>query len=1111
MMREKNHSKGIANKLSRILSLSILFLCLGITSGYAVGGVNDNAVAVRGQVTDPTGEPLIGVSVQVKGTSIGTVTDIDGNYTLSVPNSSGVLQFSYIGFTTKEETVGNRRTINLSLQEDVNVLDELVVVGYDTQRRANLTGAVGTVNVAKQLEGRPITDIGRGLQGATPGLTVTTTSGRIGTAPQIRIRGTVGTLLNEASGTSKPLILVDGVEVEDLSMINPDDVADISVLKDAASSSIYGTRAAFGVLLITTKKGKEGSKFTVDYSNNFSWTTPTVLPEAAKSYEGAAMALESRQRRSPGTVLFTNTANMVWNAESIERMKEWDRVYGGMKLSQEMVLGRDFEIIDGTPRFYRTFNAAEEYVDKYNFSQQHNLSVNGSSGKTTYHLGLGYMGQGGVIKVNPDEYDRYSTSFNTNTKVSDWFSVRSNLMFSRTNLETPYIYNSTTYDALYYIYRWPSFYPYGTYQGLPFRSALAETAAANKNTTTDDWMRISLGGTITFTKDLSLDIDYSLNTDNKMMQKRGGSVGGWDFFSGPLNKVNAWTSSTYDRDDEYYYKTNYQTGNAIFRYKKTFATDHKLNVFAGASIEYNEYRSLNGEARGLLDPNKHEPSLTTGDQFVYGEHTSWATEGFFGRVNYAFKDRYLIELNGRYDGSSRFPTDQLWGFFPSMSAGYILSEEEFMKSLNPALSFAKVRFSWGTIGNQNIGSNLFRAILLPVSSSSYDSNWIVSDRNERSYGVARALAHGFTWENIRTTNVGLDLRFLNNDLGATFDVYQRVNDGMVVSGVAVPSTFGATAPYMNVGELTTKGWELGLDYHHTFANKLKLTVAANLSDATIKVSKHPSKSALLDGSTYEGKIYGEIWGFETDRFFTADDFTADATGKLTLKNGIPSQARFENNGWFFYGPGDIKYKDLDGNGVIDRGDNTAQNPGDMKRIGNSTPRYEYNGRIGLEYKGFDLDVFIQGVGSRQVWATGGMIIPGYFTEEGVYYAHQTDYWTPENTNAFYPRLSDMSQPSRYGEGWQNFFPQTKYLLDMSYCRIKNVTVGYTLPRSLLNKIKIDRLRIYGSFENLFEFDHLGNVPLDPETGVSEGDGGNMGFGRVYPYVRTASFGLQLSF
>ncbi len=1062
-----------------------------------------NANVVTGLVTDVQGEPLIGVSVVVTGTTDGTITDFDGYYTINAA-SDAQLQFSYIGYTTVTEKVNGRSVINTTLREDTRALEEVVVVGYGTQRKANLTGAVGSISVEDQLEGRPIANVGTGMQGAVAGLTVTNSSGRLGDSPKFRIRGAVGTLLNESG--SQPLILVDGVEISDISMINADDIKEISVLKDAASSSIYGTRAAFGVILITTKSGSGlESKFTVNYSNNFSWATPTALPEVAKSYVGAEMALEARNRRVPGTTIFTNACGLVWDASDIEMMREWDQMFGSVDLGPEMVEGRDFILKSGVPHFYRSWNAADEYIKDFSFSQQHNMSFSGTAGKTNYYMGLSYMGQGGVVKVNPDSYKRYSINYSTDTEIKPWLKVRSKALYTRTDLETPFNFGGTSYDALYYLYRWPSIMPYGTYQGTPFRNSITETAAANMDSNVKDYMRFSVGATLVLgTPDLTLDIDYTYNLDNQAKTQRGGTVGGWDFWSGSMALVDNWAATARNKVDKYQWNRSYHAGNAVLRYKHTWNDAHNFSAFAGMNIEYKEVDYVNSEIRDMLDQSKPEISLSVGDKFIYGSHTSWAIMGFFARANYAYKNRYLVELNGRVDGSSRFPTDQQWGFFPSGSLGWVASEENFWEVLNPYWSFLKLRASYGSIGNQDIGDNRFRAIM-----SSSNSGWIIGETNVLAFSMPNALADGFTWETIKTMNFGLDSRFLNDDLGLTFDIYRRINDGMVVGGSEVPSTFGTSAPYENAAQLTTNGWELGIDYRHRFSNGLNLTVSANLADALTIVTKHPRQtSSVIDGSNYEGKIIGEIWGFTTDRLFQESDFNEDGT----LVDGIASQSYFEKSSGYGYkyGPGDVKYKDLDGDGEITWGDKTVDNHGDWSRIGNTTPRYEYNFKIGLDWKGVDLNIFFQGVGSRQYWATGTMMIPGWNFSEGTYYAHQTDYWTPENTDAFYARLAETNQPGQYSAAGFNYLCQTRYLLDMSYLRLKNITVGYSLPSKVLKKMNFQKFRVYFSAENVCEIDHLGDLPIDPETETSAGDGGAMGFGRIYPFTRQISCGLQIS-
>ena len=1058
------------------------------------------AADVTGVVTDASGEPMIGVSVQVDGTTTGTITDFDGRYAISA-NSDAVLVFSYLGYRTHRVKVENRTTIDVQLMEDTKALEEVVVVGYGTQRKANLTGAVGTVSVEDQLDGRPITNVGNSLQGATPGLTITNTSGRLGAQPDFHIRGYAGSLTGDAA----PLILVDGVEMSDISVINAEDIASVSVLKDAASASIYGTRAAFGVILITTKNGAgESGKFNVTYNNNFSWATPTVLPEVAKSYVGAEMALEARNRRVPGTTMFKNAIGLVWDADAIEKMKEWDRVYGKMNLSNEMVLDRDFEVIAGDTYFYRSWNAAKMFVSDYSFSQQHNLNVSGTAGKTNYYIGLGYAGQNGVVKVNPDSYKRYSLNSSIETEVFKWLKVRAKMLYTRTNLAEPFNFNSASYDALYYLYRWPTVMPYGTYQGKPFHNSITETAAANMNSDVSDYTRASVGTTITFLPGFSLDIDYAFNLTGREYIQRGGTVGGWEFWNTAMTLTDNWAGSSRNKIDTYNYKTQHHTGNAVLRYSHTWNDAHKFSIFGGYNIEYNEYKYVNAEKRDLLDQTKPEISLATGEQFIYGAHTSWALMGFFARANYSYKDKYLIELNGRVDGSSRFPKDKLWGFFPSGSLGWVASEEDFWEPLKPYWSFAKIRGSYGAIGNQDVGANMFRAIM-----TSGNSGWIVNDVNEITFSLPTALANGFTWETIKTYDVGADFRFFGDDLGVTFDWYRRVNDGMIASSAETPSTYGASAPYENAAQMTTNGWELQLDYHHKFSNGLRINLMASVSDAVAMITKHPrSKLSVIDGSNYEGKIIGEIWGFTTDRLFQEDDFNADGT----LKEGIASQAYFEGtNGYGYkYGPGDVKYVDLDGDGQITWGNKTPDNHGDWSVIGNTTPRYEYNFRIGADWYGFDLNVFFQGVGKRDYWATGTMIIPGWNFSEGTYYAHQTDYWTPTNTHAWYPRLTEMNQPAQYSAASFNYLCQTRYMLDLSYLRLKNITVGYSLPKNILAKAHIQKARLYCSLENVCEFDHLGNLPIDPETGSAAGSGGGMGWGRIYPYTRQYSFGLQVT-
>lgn len=1047
---------------------------------------------LTGQVTDETGMPIPGVSVYVQDTSIGTVTDIDGEFSLDGPDDpNAILVFSSLGFTPQEIRLGDQTSFNIILEEDMEGLDEVVLVGYGTQRRANLTGAVSTIDT-EVLESRPITDVARGLQGVSPGLTITAPSGQIGENPTIKLRGNVGTL--GTGGGAEPLILVDNVEVPNLQMINPEDIEDISVLKDAASTSIYGARAAWGVILITTKKGKRGTDPTVSYSNNFSWATPTTTPKVAPAAEGAEMAFAAVRRRIPSLESF-GVVGMYIDDLAIERMREWEQQYGGQDLGPEMVMGRDFEIRDGRLFFYRSWDPREQFLEDWAPQQKQDISVSGGSENTNYYIGLGRLDQQGVLKVNPDDFERNNLNLSVNTSITDWFDARASVLYSTSTTTTPFLFSSATYDPWYYVTRWPATYPYGTYEGHPFRNHISEVEQAKMNELTSSNARINLGTTIRPAQGLSFNFDYTHDRINNQEHQTGGVLSAYNFWAtGADLSYEPYSSPVYDRAQYNSSWSHRNTVKAFGTYETDFG-DHNFKLIAGGDMEEFEFWSHYSQRRDLLDPDMGELNLATGEMFVGGERNNWTTLGAFARINYSFMDKFLFEVNGRYDGSSRLSPDKKWGFFPSVSAGYVITEENYMDFSRDYLSFLKVRASYGSIGNQNANMSSIYRIMNPTN-----SNWLLDGQNAITVGTPGALPTGLTWETVTTLDIGLDARFFENRLGMSFDWYERTVSDMYSPGVTLPSTFGTTSPLRNYGELQTRGWEFEMNYRHSFANGLNISVSGNMADFQEKITKYENTTMGIN-SNYEGKILGEIWGYETDRFFTEADF--DSEGELV--DGIPSQEIFETNGWFFYGPGDVKYRDLNGDGVIDFGSNTVDDPGDMKRIGNSTPRYQYAFRFNADYKGFDLSIFMQGVGKREVWANGPLVIPGFRYGEG-WFEHQLDYWTPENQDAFYPRPNDQGQSNNA----MNFLPQSKYLLDMSYLRMKNITLGYTIPADITNRLSVERFRVYVSGENLFEFDNL-DVPIDPEIDyTTAGLNDTSSFGRVYPFRRTLSFGVQLS-
>lgn len=1086
--------KKLSKSLSRFVCLFVIMTSVVLTSW-------GQEISISGTVIDQkTGETVPGASVVVEGTSVGSVTDMDGRFQISAQNDATLL-VSFIGYTTQVVGVNNQTDITVKLAVGNTMLDDVIVVGYGTQKKENLTGAVASVNVQETLEARPITDVGRGLQGVTPGVTISTTTGDLGASPTIKIRG--GN--NSLSGSSSPLILVDNVEIPDLMMVNPDDIASISILKDAASASIYGTRASSGVILITTKRGKARERVAITYTNNFAWKTPTTMPEMADGDVGVDMAFQAMQRVNPNTNSFS-VLGMAVNENSAQKMREWEEQYGDQDLGSEMVLGRDFEQgADGKWYFYRPWDVKELFLKTWTPQQSHNISLNGGSEKTSFNLSLGFLDQTGSLKIKEDKYNRYNVTLGVNSDLTDWFKGRAQIMISKSDLETPYSYSGTKADPWYYLLRWPVFYPYGTYEGKDFRSSITDVKQANMIETSKSMVRATLGGTATINEDLTIDASYTYTKNDDHIYTPGGYAEGYNFWgSQGINNYHVYSGTSHNMVR---YESNWDATNtfkAYATYNKTFGEDHVLKAMVGTDAESYIYTYQKSERRDLIDITKPEIPLATGDQYVGGDREQWATLGFFGRVNYSYKDKVLLEANGRYDGSSNFPTSNRWGFFPSGSIGYRVSEESYWESIKPVVSNFKLRASYGSIGYEDVGEGVY----IPTMSTS-NSNWIVSGSDKLTISTPKVVPATLTWETITTLDFGLDATMLDDKLGVTFDWYKTVTTDMISTGETLPSTFGASAPKTNSGEITKKGWELTLDFHHRFDNNLNLSVTASIADNQSEITKYASNSKYIY-SNYEGKNIGEIWGYETDRLFQESDFQKDASGEFlrdennhyVANEGIASQSLYENS-WFFYGPGDVKYTDIDGDNEITYGTNSTDDHGDLKVIGNSTPRYEYNFTVAANWKGFDVSAFFQGVGKRDVWATGPVFIPGYRPGEG-WYKHQQDFWTPENTDAFYARPTNHD--------WQvsarNYMRQSRYLLDMSYLRCKNVTLGYSLSPELISKAKLTKARIYMSGENLFEISNT-SIPVDPETGDRDG-AYSFAFGRSYPYSRTISVGIQVS-
>ena len=1088
-------------------SMFVLFLsCLSVNT---LG----QSLTVSGTVTDEKGEPIIGASVLVIGTTNGSITNFDGIFTLNNVASNAQITISYIGMKSQTLSVNGKTSFKIVLKEDSEVLDEVVVVGYGTQKKVNLTGAV-TMADGDVLEDRPIANVTQGLQGAIPNLNITFDGGSPNATAQINVRGT--TSLNGGSA----LILVDGVETNDISLLNPQDIASISVLKDASSAAVYGARAAFGVVLITTKKGTKGEKVRVNYNNNFSWSSPSRLPEGINSSKWIH-AINQASVNSGGNGDFSTEL-----VEAIDR-------YNSDPVNNPSVF------IDQTGKYTgigqwayaANTNWFEEFYKKSAFMQQHNASISGGTEKNSYYASIGYKGQDGLFAFGDDTYKRINMSFNFTSQLTNWLEITFRTKYNRNESDIPNTYDymgSSPYHEVYRAFPFiPVYLPDGNFAavaGSNFNYNIAGIMAqAGRDITSSDDFWYTGAFNITPIKGLSIKGDYTGNKFFKQQKKHQNIL----YQSQPDGTSIPQGSSNGVNNDKY--NDTYQALNLWAEYKKTIK-QHSFGVMAGYNQESKKITALKTKVSGLYDNNTPVSDLATTLQSIGEDATVWAVQGMFFRLNYDYLGRYLLEVNGRYDGSSRFPHNDKWAFFPSASIGYRFSEEAYFAPLKKVISNAKLRASYGEIGNEAIGDYMFEALISQrenTSSTGYiywvDGNGANANRLTQ-YNMPKLVSKSLTWERIRTTDIGLDLGFLNNELTVGFDWYQRENRDMLAPAQVLPNSVGATAPYDNAGTLRTRGWELNLDWHHKFG-EFNVYANFNLSDSKTKVTKWNNDTKLLS-SYYSGKNYGDIWGFETDRYFEEPDFTGqNADGSWNYKPGIAGQSALERAP-FHYGPGDIKFKDLDGSGAIDGGKGTADDHGDLKIIGNSLPRYEYGFHLGGNWKGIDLDLFFQGVGKRSDWTISSLNFPMMRAADLAIYDNQksfnrvfyTDDWKTitgydiDQSNT-YPRLYPGNEAkgtvSGIANGSNNYYPQSRYLTDMSYLRLKNVTVGYTLPKEWTRKAFIEKARIYFSGSNLFLLYKGSDLPVDPE--ISTGDGLTYGgWGRTTPITRTFSFGIQVT-
>ncbi len=1021
---------------------------------------------VTGIVMDESGEPIIGANVVEKGTTNGTVTDINGNFTLSVSDNS-VLQVSYIGYMLYEVATKNSKQFKVTLKEDSQSLDEVVVVGFGTQKKANLTGAVGAVQMDKVLGDRPVTGLGAALQGAIPGFTASS-SAIPGGENNWNIRG-----LESITGGS-PLILVDNVVFNDLYLLNPADIESVSVLKDASSAAIYGARASFGVILITTKKAKKNETLTINYNNNFAVSKVTNIPEPASPIDFIRTLQEGG---------YTS----LWSGQNIETYMGLLSEYNG----NPSAYPNGWTEVNGTKYFLRENFLMQDMLESA-WKQTHNISAQGGSEKIKYRLSLGYTDEDGVLITNKDAFTRTNVTGYVNGDITSWLSTSLDISYNNGNKTYPFT-DDTSGTRNFWKTSNPSYHPVGS---LPYgedgeeylvgtpANVIRETDV--KQTVTDNTRILSRSVLKPF-EGLEAVLEYSYQASFQDIESYANYFETHQGLTESLTPSTSTTPFTQERKT-----TKYTTINAFATYNNTFVNDHNLSVLAGFNQEKSDYRYLYSQAYNMI--SNELPSLSGSDGVTppktKDEYTQYALRSGFFRASYNYMQRYFVEVNGRYDLSSKFPKNYRGGFFPSVSAGWSIINEPFMKKASSFLSALKLRGSYGTLGNQNISVYSYYPTMNVVNAP-----WIYGNNVPKTLEAPGMVRANFTWEKVESVNGGLDFGFLNNRLTGSFDIYRRNTIGMLGPSEEFPSVAGAKAPLQNAADLKSKGWELSLSWRDLLG-KVNYGLTFNLYDSRSYITRYKNDTGLFydRNEAQSAKRYrtgleiGEIWGYVTDGFYTAGDFMENGTlrEEVVRINGVTSHV------------GDIKYKNLrdDDNSVnvIDTGDDTVNNPGDRKIIGNSQARFQYGLNGYVNWNGFGLSFILQGIGKRDAWIGGEITFP-MSSQYSTVYKHQVDkIWTEDNPNAFYGRIYENAGSSQGA----NQRISDKFLYNAAYLRVKNITFSYTVPDKYLRAIHLRNLKAFVSGENLFTFDHL-PTGIDPE---------NLNWN--YPYSRTISFGINFN-
>ncbi|RHR97957.1 TonB-dependent receptor [Parabacteroides sp. AF14-59] len=1023
----------------------------------------EKKISVTGNVKDAIGEPLIGVNVMVKGTTIGGITDANGNFSLSDVAPNAVVSISYIGYKTQEIALNGKTSVNVTLSEDSEALDEVVVIGYGTQKKADLSGAVATVP-KKVLENRPVLTVGQALQGSVANLTVSIGSGQATDSPSFNIRGT--TSINGGN----PLVVIDGVvsSAEELNRMNPTDIGSISVLKDAASAAIYGSRAAFGVILVTTKTAGQ-EKLTINYNNNF----------AMRKLTGMADVITD-----PYLVASTrNTMSYPWynlyNEEQLAYAK---------KVSEDPSTSPYFLNPDGTYAYFGSTDWFDEAYKNLAFSTNHTVDVSGKTDRINYYFSANYNFQDGMVKYGTDKYNRYNLRSKLDFKLTDWWTLGNNTSFVNSDYDSPnYLGNSYYWEVNRINPLDVTYNPDGSWTkaGSSVFGRLVDGGRWNQQKTT---FSTQFTTKIDIIKDI-LFVNGSFNYSTNKNAEEGYSLP-VDYYDGPDRPA----AQQDPVSQAYLNHTNARTltFDAYATFHKLFNDKHDFTAMIGFNQEDWRDNYTSASRKELISSSLPSLGLASGDMNVGQRIYSLSMRSVFGRLNYIYNNKYIVAFNGRYDGTSRFPHDDRYAFNPSGSVAWVLSEENFFEPVRDVVNFLKFRFSYGSLGNQDLKENYY-AYLATMGSGKISN--ILDGKQPIGVSAPGLVAGNLTWEKVTTADWGMDVNFLNNRLTATVDGYIRRTKDMLTAGAELPNVLGTSEPLENAADLKTTGWDLTISWRDNvkLAGKtLNYGLSFNIGDSRSWITKFSNDTGSLD-SYYEGWEMGSIWGLETEGFFTSQEDIDNHADQTQVASYIGTRP---------LAPGDLKFKDLNEDGKIDKGAWTIDDHGDYKIIGNNRARYGFGFNMNADWNGFDLSLFVQGVLKKNYSPSGDLYFWGIYAQPwtNITYGNYYDRWTEENPSqdAYFPRFKSYVAEG----GSEAALTQTRYLQNATYARLKNLTFGYTLPRKWTDKANIQRLRLFFSGDNLCEITGLYKYyKLGPEC---------LG-GQMYPLQRSYSFGLNVTF